>query len=689
MRRVFTMFFCSLLLGGLLVALPATGADAAAAVKLTVSPAHPVKKETFVVSGTIPGSPVVRPVELQQQSGKKWKKVAGPATTTDETGAFTFTTSTTSAKVSLRVYAAPYLAADVSYPAFTSATSKVTTAAQSIKLTLPALTTYKQATATFTASPARSGRTVVLQHKVGKTWQDVASTTQGTSTKLTVAFTPPASGKVSFRAQLAAFNGAPAVTSKEVKVTVKAGTKPAEPLVIPPASLPHATPGIAYDATITITGGTGPFTWQATGLPEGLTLEAGTITGTTTAAGTFPVVLTVTDKAGRTASVTLDLSVVALEAEAVTAGGGHTCALTDDGAVWCWGDNQFGQVGDGTTTDSRVPAEVIGSDASVTSVSAGANHTCAVLANGVVKCWGENSTGQLGDGTTANSPTPVTVQGLSGVAAVAAGDSYTCALTTAGAVWCWGKNDDGQVGQVDPVDPPDPCDPSDSSDPCEPSDPSEQDPESSFHTPQLLMDSNDVPIHATGISAGSSHACAIVAGAVDCWGSNATGQLGFSGESSAVPVPIAGLTDVTAIAAGGHHTCAVASGTVRCWGKPGDELGGTPPAGQVWVETTGLGTVTAVASGGQSSCALTDTSLYCWGNNTSGQLGDGTTVDQETPVAVVGLASPAVTASAGLSHTCAVLSDGGVRCWGSNLYGRLGDGTTDQSSVPRSVVGFK
>jgi alpha-tubulin suppressor-like RCC1 family protein len=674
-------------------------------VKLTVSPAHPVKKETFVVSGTIPGSPVVRPVELQQQSGKKWKKVAGPATTTDETGAFTFTTSTTSAKVSLRVYAAPYLAADVSYPAFTSATSKVTTAAQSIKLTLPALTTYKQATATFTASPARSGRTVVLQHKVGKTWQDVASTTQGTSTKLTVAFTPPASGKVSFRAQLAAFNGAPAVTSKEVKVTVKAGTKPAEPLVIPPASLPHATPGIAYDATITITGGTGPFTWQATGLPEGLTLEAGTITGTTTAAGTFPVVLTVTDKAGRTASVTLDLSVVALEAEAVTAGGGHTCALTDDGAVWCWGDNQFGQVGDGTTTDSRVPAEVIGSDASVTSVSAGANHTCAVLANGVVKCWGENSTGQLGDGTTANSPTPVTVQGLSGVAAVAAGDSYTCALTTAGAVWCWGKNDDGQVGQVDPVDPPDPCDPSDSSDPCEPSDPSEQDPESSFHTPQLLMDSSDVPITASGISAGSSHACAIVADGVSCWGSNSFGQLGLElsdpaahpdpgFRASAVPVAVAGLTEVTAIAAGGDHTCVADGDVAKCWGSnQAHELGGTPSDGLPWVEIAGIGRVSEAASGGKSSCAVAGGVLYCWGNNTSGQLGDGTTTDHSNPVAVVELASLAPVAgsvSAGLSHTCAVLDEGGVRCWGSNIYGRLGNGTTtDQSSVPTAVVGFE
>jgi alpha-tubulin suppressor-like RCC1 family protein len=480
------------------------------------------------------------------------------------------------------------------------------------------------------------------------------------------------------------------VTSKEVKVTVKAGTKPAEPLVISTASLPGALPGIAYRASLAATGGTQPFTWTATGLPAGLTLEGGSIDGEPTATGTFPVLLTVTDKAGQTASVTLDLAVVALEAKAVTAGGFHSCAVTDAGAVWCWGDNYLHQLGDGTSDDrSTVPVEVIGSAEGVTAVSAGTYHTCAIVAGGTVKCWGENSTGQLGDGTTTDRSRPVTAHGLSGVVAVAAGDSFTCALTDAGAVWCWGTNNDGQVGQVVPVDPSDPSGSSGSSDPSDPSDPTDPTPDSSFDTPQLLMDSNDVPIHATGISAGSSHACAIVAGAVDCWGSNATGQLGFSGESSAVPVPIAGLTDVTAIAAGGHHTCAVASGTVRCWGKPGDELGGTPPAGQVWVETTGLGTVTAVASGGQSSCALTDTSLYCWGNNTSGQLGDGTTVDQETPVAVVGLASPAVTASAGLSHTCAVLSDGGVRCWGSNLYGRLGDGTTDQSSVPRSVVGFK
>jgi alpha-tubulin suppressor-like RCC1 family protein len=755
MRRVFAMFFSSLLLGGLLVALPAAGADAAAAVKLTVSPVHPIKKETFVVSGTIPGSPVERPVELQTLSGKKWKKVALPDTTTDAAGGFTFTTSTPSAKVSLRVYAAPYNAPDVSYPAFTSATSKVTTAAQSIKLTLPALTTYKQATAKLTASPARSGRTILLQWKEGKTWRDVTSTAQGTSTKPSIAFTPPASGKVSFRAQLSAWNGAPAVNSKEVRVTVKAGIKPLEitttslpeavrgtsysttlaatggtaprvwsasalppglelaagtgvisgtptgpgtssvsvtvtdkakrtdqatfdltvttpPLVIQTRTLPEAMQNLPYSTALAATGGTAPFSWSATGLPDGLQLDPGTgeITGTPTGEGTSPVSVTVTDDAGESESATLDLTVVApLAATRVATGGFHSCAVTDTGAVQCWGDNGFGQLGDGSEVTGRLdPVPVSGLGSGVLALGAGFNHTCAVLADHTVKCWGENSTGQLGDGTTAERGTPVTVQGLSGAVAVAGGDSFTCALTDAGAVWCWGKNSSGQLG-VDPAA------------------------RSTSTTPVQLLDEHGEAItNATGISAGSAHACVIRDETVSCWGSNSNQQLGFSGSNRFNPILIPGLVGVSQVSAGGDHTCVVDSHAAKCWGSTrAGALGGEPTQAGGVVEITGLGRVLSVASGDSHSCALGYT-LQCWGNNNSGQLGDGSGHDHTAPADVLGLepaSARVVRMSAGLLHTCVVLDQGSLRCWGASMYGQVGNGSSAESALPAQVVGFK
>ena len=132
---------------------------------------------------------------------------------------------------------------------------------------------------------------------------------------------------------------------------------------------------------------------------------------------------------------------------AVAAGHNHSCALTSAGAVWCWGDNGFGQLGDGTTSDRTAPVAVSGLGSGVVAVSAGYGYTCALTSAGAALCWGVNSVGQLGDGTTTNRSTPTTVSGLgSGVAAIDAGDSHTCAVTSAGAVLCWGVNTFGQLG---------------------------------------------------------------------------------------------------------------------------------------------------------------------------------------------------------------------------------------------------
>ena len=151
---------------------------------------------------------------------------------------------------------------------------------------------------------------------------------------------------------------------------------------------------------------------------------------------------------GTTTGHTLPESVSGLsDVQSITAGQVHTCALTTDGAVKCWGNNVHGQLGDGTTPAIRTtPVYVSGLSDGAQAITAGAHHTCALVIGGIVKCWGENVYGQLGDGTTADRGTPVVVNGLSGVHAIAAGANYTCALADEGGTKCWGGNRDGQLG---------------------------------------------------------------------------------------------------------------------------------------------------------------------------------------------------------------------------------------------------
>ena len=326
------------------------------------------------------------------------------------------------------------------------------------------------------------------------------------------------------------------------------------------------------------------------------------------------------------------------------AGAGHVCAVTTAGGAKCWGLNIAGALGNGNTTTSLIPVDVVSLGSGVASVSAGNAHSCAVTTGGAAKCWGLNTNGQLGDGTSTNSSVPVNVVGLSiGVAAIAAGGFSTCALLTTGGVQCWGA----VFGP----------------------------------TPISIGGVGGLGTSVAAISAGRLHYCALMmSSGVRCWGNNQFGQLGNGTFSTGFgAVQVTGLNSgVSQIETGYAHSCALTtSGVVKCWGwnffnQLGDGIGTSSP---VPINVPGFsGNATAVSAGGIISCAaITGGEVLCWG----GQYGSPSVLPNITSAAQI---------SVGLDFACAVLSSSDVKCWGNNVVGELGDGTTAPRLDPRVVV---
>ncbi|SMB96533.1 Alpha-tubulin suppressor [Thermanaeromonas toyohensis ToBE] len=361
--------------------------------------------------------------------------------------------------------------------------------------------------------------------------------------------------------------------------------------------------------------------------------------------------------------VSLQMAYASVVQPMISAGTYHSLALKSDGTVWAWGQNSYGQLGDGTTTNRYTPVQVQGlSD--VVAVAAGGGHSLALKSDGTVWAWGANNYGQLGDGTTANRYTPVQVQGLSGVVAIAAAlGSHSLALKSDGTVWAWGYNYYGQLGDGTTTN---------------------------RYTPVQVQGLSNV----VAIAAGGSYSLALKSdGTVCAWGYNGQGQLGDGTTTNRyTPVQVQNQnlqSSVVAIATHGNHSLALKSdGTVWAWGANAyGQLGdGTTTNRLTPVQVWNLSGVVAIAGGGNHSLALkSDGTVWAWGYNGAGQLGDGTTISRYTPVQVQGL-SGVVAVAGGSNHSLALKSDGTVWAWGQNGYGQLGDGTTTNRTTPVQVL---
>ena len=319
--------------------------------------------------------------------------------------------------------------------------------------------------------------------------------------------------------------------------------------------------------------------------------------------------------------------------KAVTVNGYYTCAIASDDKAYCWGVNQFGGLGDNSTTSSKLPVAVntagVLSGKTVKAISTGSYHTCAIASDDKAYCWGANSSGQLGNSSTTQSTVPVTVNTagvLSGktVKAISNGEAQSCVIASDDNAYCWGTGMNGALGNSSTTQSTVPV---------------------AVNTAGVLSGKTIKTISASG-----RHACVIASDdKAYCWGRNTNGQLGNSSTTqSTVPVAVntAGVLSgktIESIEAGDSHTCAIAS----------------------------------------------DDMLYCWGSNTNGQLGNSSTTQSTVPVAVntAGVLSgkTAKVVSAGTSHTCTIASDDKLYCWGWNNYGELGNNLTTQSTVPVTV----
>ncbi len=350
--------------------------------------------------------------------------------------------------------------------------------------------------------------------------------------------------------------------------------------------------------------------------------------------------------------------------ELIATGDRHSCAASATD-IFCWGETADGKLGTGPQTGryQETPTLVAAHPpGGVTHLALGAGHSCSRNALGEIHCWGFNTSGQLGTGFFAPHDVPTKVAGnFLSVASIAV---HTCAVTEQNQAQCWGLGNRGQLGNNT---------------------------QQSSPSPQTVVDEFGAPLtDVTQVAAGTTHSCALAAGEVWCWGGNDVGQTGSAGGDSLFAQLVALPVDALAISVGGYHSCATLSdSTTWCWGS--NETAGTQQSGPA-PQLHPLPDISAMAAGPtDNTCALTaDNAVQCWGKNGYGQLGVGNFVDTVAPTTAITFDSAAlpIAIATASEHSCAVLDDGSVHCWGNGLYGRRGDGDVGFTTAPLGAVIF-
>ena len=365
----------------------------------------------------------------------------------------------------------------------------------------------------------------------------------------------------------------------------------------------------------------------------------------------------------------------------VTAGADHVCALTDHGDAYCWGSNEFGQLGNGSADSMPHPVAVrVRAEVTFTTVSAGFTHTCGLVRDGSAWCWGANDTAQLGDGSLKNSPIPVRVSTDVKFQTIGPGGGHTCGVSDDGIGYCWGGNWHGQLGVGDRD--------GDAAAPC------------CYRVPKPIR----TELRFRTVIAGGISSCAVaVDGKAYCWGSPQEGRLGTGAADAAnksadktTPIMVVGDTVFETVFPRAWHTCGLSSVKAAfCWGGDMFQMKSAVP------ERVSIpGEISVVTTGHFHDCALTrDGIAYCWGTNADGEIGDGSRQDAASPQRVatnrrfssiaaggnVFVSKPGDVSTWGFS--CGLTADdGSILCWGDNRHGALGNGSTDRALTPTPIA---
>jgi len=353
-------------------------------------------------------------------------------------------------------------------------------------------------------------------------------------------------------------------------------------------------------------------------------------------------------------------------AAGISAGNNHNCALRSNGLMACWGANNNGQIGDGTSGNNRLVPTAVPGISNVIGMALGGSHTCALIADGTVRCWGSNQNGQVGNGSTATAvSSPALVIGIGDAIAITGGFIHTCALLASGGIKCWGDNGSGELGN------------------------NQSGGISALPVSVLNLDGTAFADALQVTTSLEPTTCALsVDGTERCWGYNEDGELGagFIGGFSSTWIKVTALSNVVQISG----TCAMTSlGQVHCWGPNFDGQDGDGTVQDRATNVTVFYTGASVARNYFHACAVDfGANGYCWGHNGNGELGDTTLQDRHTPVRVTNLTA-AQSMTTGSSHTCALIVNGAVQCWGAGGLGQIGNNATTQSvTSPTNVPSF-